>query len=115
MRVVFEIPTNKIDEVFHSLDVRPPKYLAYVEWFSPIPAAPEPKSLMYKVTRLTQGGRRSACIIPVDSIVGSVHLLPRFGPIVPRGWNTFTVLDKCQSFYINPFTNNQSYLTFVVV
>jgi hypothetical protein len=87
-------------------------YLAYIEWFSPIPAVPDPKHLMYKVSRSIQGGRRSASIIPVDSITCSVHLLPRFGPVTPREWNTFTVLDKCQTFYINAFTNVQSYMTF---
>ncbi len=50
------IPSNKIDNVFPSLDVRPAKYLAYVEWFSPTPAAPDPKHLMYKVLRSIQGG-----------------------------------------------------------
>jgi len=115
VRVVFEIPRNKIDDVFPMLDAatRPPRFLAYVEWFSPIPATPDPKHLMYKVSRSNQGGRRSASIITVDSIASSVHLLPRFGPVVPRDWNTFTVLEKCQTFYINTFTNMRSYTTFV--
>jgi hypothetical protein len=58
VRVVFEIPRNKIDDVFPMLDAatRPPRFLAYVEWFSPIPATPDPKHLMYKVSRSNQGG-----------------------------------------------------------
>ena len=114
MHVVFEIPRIKIDEVFSSLDptLRPPMFLAYIEWFTPIPATRDPKHLMYKVLRSVQGGRRNASIIPVDTILGSVHLLPRFGPIVPRDWTTYTVLEKCQTFYVNPFTNAQSYITF---
>ena len=67
---------------------------------------------MYKVSRLFQGGRQNASIIPVDAILGSVHLLPRFGPIVQCDWTTYTVLEKCQTFYINPFANMQSYFTF---
>ena len=111
---MFEIPGKKYDEVFPLLDagLRPPTFLAYVEWFSPIPATPDPKHLMYKVSRSIQGGQRKASIIPVDAILGSVHLLPRFGPIMPRDWTTYTVLDKCQTFYINPFANVQSYMTF---
>ena len=110
--MVFEIPSKKIDEVFPLLDTKPPTTLAYVEWFSPIPATPEPKHLMYKVSRSMQGGRRSASVIPVNSIVGSVHLLPRFGPALPHDWNSFTVLEKCPTFYINPFTNVDSYMSF---
>ena len=82
VRVVFKIPNNKIDDVFPMLDTRPPTLLAYVEWFSPIPATPNPKHLMYKVSRSIQGGRWRASIVPVDSIACSVHLLPRFGPIL---------------------------------
>ena len=86
VHVVFEIPRIKIDEVFSSLDptLRPPTFLAYVEWFTPIPATHDPKHLMYKVSRSIQGGQQNASIILVDTILGSIHLLPRFGPIVPR-------------------------------
>jgi Plavaka transposase len=112
VRTVFEIPQNKIDDVFPSPDTRPPTYLAYVEWFSPVPTAREPNHLMFKVSRSTQGGRRSASIIPVDSIVRSVHLIPRFGSVTPSDWSTFNVLDNCKSFYINPFTDIDSYITF---
>ena len=110
---MFEIPNNKIPDVFPSPDTRPPTHLAYVEWFSPIPASPEPNHLMYKVSRSFQDGRRSASIIPVDSVVCSVHLLPQFGPAIPHEWNTFMVLEKCQIFYVNPFLDTRSYLTFV--
>ncbi|KAF8489264.1 hypothetical protein F5888DRAFT_1622210, partial [Russula emetica] len=85
---------------------------AYVEWFSPVPAVREPQHLMFKVSRSIQGGRRSASIIPVDSIVRSIHLIPRFGSVTPHDWNAYNVLDNCQSFYINPFIDLHSYITF---
>ncbi|KAH9025778.1 hypothetical protein EDB84DRAFT_1255909, partial [Lactarius hengduanensis] len=53
--------------------------LAYVEWFSPIPATPDSNSHLYRVSRLTRNGWRVASVIPVDTIYASVHLLPRFG------------------------------------
>ena len=28
-------------------------------------------------------------------------------------WNSFTVLDQCQVFYVNPFTDVRSYIGFV--
>ena len=96
-----------------SLNTTPPIHLAYVEWFSPLSATPDPKHLMYRVSRLTQGGERRAGIIPVSWILCSVHLLPCFGPVVPRDWSSFTVLDQCQTFYLNPFTDVQSYITLV--
>jgi hypothetical protein len=110
--VVFQIPDNKIDEVFLSPDISLPSHLAYIEWFTPIPARPEPKHQMYKVSRSLVNGRRNASIIPVDSIICSVHLFPRFGPDLPQDWNSFTVLDKSHSFYINPFADMYSYLMF---
>jgi len=111
--VVFQIPHKRFDDVFPSLDKAPPSHLAYIEWFSPIPATPEPKHLMYKVSRVVRNGQRSASIISVDSILASVHLLPQFGAI-PRSTdlNSFTILDQSQSFYINPFTDMNHYLVF---
>lgn len=109
MRVVFEIPNRVVKEVF-TANTPPPKYLAYVEWFSPIPVTRGPNHLLYKVTRLTRNGRRCASIIPVNTILHSVHLFPIFGPRAPQEWNTFTVLEHCTSFYINPFSDRSNYL-----
>jgi hypothetical protein len=69
-----------------------------------------PKHLMYRVSRQMQDGSRCASIIPVDWIRRSIHLLPRFGPVIPYDWNSFTVLDKCHIFYVNPFSDIDSYL-----
>ncbi|KAF8256476.1 hypothetical protein EI94DRAFT_408095 [Lactarius quietus] len=71
---------------------------------------PGPNHGLYRVTRLTQNGRRRASIIPIASILRSVHLLPVFGPESSREWRTFTVLEQCNSFYINPFSDRESYL-----
>ncbi|KAF8496900.1 hypothetical protein F5888DRAFT_1614460, partial [Russula emetica] len=65
--------TSVINEVAPSLDTSP--HLAYVEWFSLV-AALDPKHRMYKVTRMSWNGRRSASIIRVDTILSSVHLFP---------------------------------------
>jgi hypothetical protein len=60
-----------------------------------------------------QGGHRRATIIPVDTILCSVHLIPRFGPVTPSEWSSSTVLEQCNTFFINPFTDLYNYLTFV--
>ena len=59
-----------------------------------------------------QGGHRRATIIPLDVILCSVHLIPRFGPVTHPEWNSFTVLDQCNTFFVNPFTDLRNYLTF---
>ena len=107
VRVVFEIPNRVIKEVFTAQNNPPPGHLAYVEWFSPIPITCSSNYNLYKVTRLTQNGQQRASIIPVASIFHSVHLFPIHTP-----WesNTFTVLDMCNSFYINPFSDRENYL-----
>jgi len=69
--------------------------------------------MMHKVSQLTWRGRRCAGVISADSILGSVHLIPRFGHVVPQEWNSFTVLEQCESFYINPFKDIDTYLRFM--
>ena len=108
--VIFEIPNRVIEEVFTTPNAPPPGHLAYVKWFSPIPVARGFNHDLYKVTRLTQNGRRRVSIIPIASIIRSIHLLPIFGSHAPQEWNTFTVLEMCNSFYINPFSDQDNYL-----
>ncbi|KAH9011763.1 hypothetical protein EDB85DRAFT_1878270, partial [Lactarius pseudohatsudake] len=114
VRVVFQLPNKVLSELFPSADIAPPTHLTYVEWFSPIPTTPDSNSGLYKVSRLTRNGRCLAGVIPVDSIYSSVHLLPRFGQLEDiTGCNTFSVLELCHSFYINPFSSRDIYLLFL--
>jgi hypothetical protein len=113
VRVLFQIPNAALPKVFPSPDTTVPTHLAYVEWFSALSTTPDPRHMMQKVSRLTRRGRRCAGVIPVDWILGSVHLIPRFGRVVPQGWNSFTVLEECESFYINSFKDIDTYFTFM--
>ncbi|KAH9014404.1 hypothetical protein EDB84DRAFT_1277679 [Lactarius hengduanensis] len=115
VRVVFQLPNKAIPEVFPTLDTAvtsPPAHLAYVKWFSPIPTRPDANHLMYRVSRLMHNGHRRASIIPVSSIISSIHLFPRFDHRIPLEWNTFSVLELCHTFYINPFSDRDTYLRF---
>ena len=111
VRVVFEIPSRVNCDVFPSSDITPPEHLAYVEWFLPIPVTPGLNHLLYKVNRLMHHGQQCASIIPVKFILCSVHLFPVFGQHTQE-WNTFTALELCNAFYINPFSNQDNYMTF---
>ncbi|KAH9010197.1 hypothetical protein EDB83DRAFT_2508909 [Lactarius deliciosus] len=116
VRVVFQLPNKAIPEVFPSLDTAanaPPTHLAYIEWFSPIPARPNANQLMYRVSRLMQNGHRRASIIPVSLIISSIHLFPHFSRHIPPEWNTYSVLELCHTFYVNPFSDRDTYLRFL--
>ncbi|KAH9169516.1 hypothetical protein EDB89DRAFT_1463940 [Lactarius sanguifluus] len=68
---------------------------------------------MYRVSRLMHNGHRRASIIPVSSIISSIHLFPHFDHRIPQEWNTFSVLELCHTFYINPFSDRDTYLRFL--
>ena len=90
-------------------------YLAYVEWFSPLSASPDVNNRMYKVTRLVHknhDSRRSVAIVPVESIVCSVHLFPHSRSVTSHRHKTFSVLEECDAFYVNPFSDRYNYLIF---
>ncbi|KAI9436431.1 hypothetical protein H4582DRAFT_2112092 [Lactarius indigo] len=111
VRVVFQLPDRVIPNLFSSSNTTIPLYLAYVEWFSPLSATPDNNNLMYKVSRLIHQDRRRATIIPVESVLCSVHLLPRLtGPVGPHNCNSFSVLDQCSTFYVNLFSDRYIYL-----
>jgi hypothetical protein len=59
------------------------------------------------------GGRRRATVIPVETILGSIHLLPQFHPTIPPHWKSFTVLEQCNAFYVNPFSDRHNFLLFM--
>ncbi|KAI0331515.1 hypothetical protein GY45DRAFT_1248736, partial [Cubamyces sp. BRFM 1775] len=83
--------------------------LAYVEWFTPFAAVPHPDYGLYKVTHCIRRGTRLASIIPVDSMKCSCHLYPDFGTAVPQEWTSSNVLDRCSTFYVNVFTDHNTY------
>jgi hypothetical protein len=97
VRVIFTLPGNE-DE-----------HLAYVEWFTKF-LEPDPNHGMLKINRVFANGTdRIVSIVPVSSITRSVHLFPKFGPNVPEHWTSANVLEKCATFFLNPFTDRHMY------
>jgi hypothetical protein len=110
--VVSEIPSRAVQEVFTSA---PPHHLAYVKWFSPIPATPGHNHRLYKITELIHNGQQCTLIIPVTSILHSVHLFPIFGPDSSQAQGTYMVLEQCDSFYKNPFSDQDNYVMLLYI
>ena len=107
VHVVFRFPEN----ASHLLGCDIPKgHFAYVKWFSKISGAPDQNHKMFRVTRLIQDGHRAASIIPLLRIHRSVHLFLKFGQIAPRGWMSGTVLERCDTFYVNQLSDRHSYI-----
>lgn len=88
-------------------------HFAYIEWYTPFSKSQlDPKSRMFKIKRLYDAnGTQKASIVPVEYIRQSVHLFPKFGPVVPAHWTSSNVLDEAEAFYVNPFTDRFSYST----
>ncbi|KAJ7881772.1 hypothetical protein B0H14DRAFT_3759382, partial [Mycena olivaceomarginata] len=110
VKVVFTLP-ERLTKTILPPNIVPPKYLAYVEWFSAFKPQPERYHSMYKVSRSIKSGDRLASIIPVTNIQRSIHLLPKFGPVAPVSWKSHTVLDECPTFFANPWTDHHIYAT----
>ncbi|KAJ3720606.1 hypothetical protein C8R42DRAFT_582482 [Lentinula raphanica] len=109
VRVIFSIPPQHLSTLIPP-NLAFPSHLAYVEWFTKFPTAPETSSGLYCVKReMTRGGGRSASIVSLDSIVRSVHLFPKWGGSVPAEWTSETVLDTASSFLLNIFKDDHSY------
>ncbi|KAI0055803.1 hypothetical protein BV25DRAFT_1815128 [Artomyces pyxidatus] len=112
VRLVFRLSEAAVTACFPP-GVEVPTHLAYVEWFSKFKPGPEPNHLMYRITQAfdRETGLRQASIIPVNRLVRSVHLIPRFGPHAPRDWTSANVLELCLAFYVNSFTDRHTYIT----
>ncbi|KAF8337229.1 hypothetical protein F5887DRAFT_890749 [Amanita rubescens] len=111
IRVIFSITPRACKLLFGDSN-HPPHHLAYVEWFTPFQRTPEPKTGLYKVSRSFQQNARVASIVPVTDISQSIHLSPLPGRSMPREWNSHTVLEECNTFLVNPFTDYRTYLLF---
>jgi hypothetical protein len=110
VQAIFSLPEQSIKQLFlpHFM---PPCHLAYVEWFSPFSANLEPNHLMYKVSRTIRDGQRIASVIPIQGIQRSTHLFPKFDPSLLSTWTSDNVLENCNTFFVNPWSDRHTYIT----
>ena len=113
VHVIFTLPDPAIKILFPNRSHGPPKaqHLAYVEWFSPFPQTPARHHRLYKLTRTIRNNERLASILPIQSFRRSIHLFPQCGPSVPRDWTPATVLEECQHFLVNSFSDRHAHVT----
>ncbi|EIW81904.1 hypothetical protein CONPUDRAFT_54049, partial [Coniophora puteana RWD-64-598 SS2] len=110
VKVIFSIPLASIHQLFLP-DQPPPKHLAYVEWFTPFASHPEANSGLYRVNRDSRNGEKQVSVVPLDRVERSVHLIPKWGRAVPSEWASHTVLDLCNTFYLNVFKDMHTYFS----
>ncbi|KAH9910875.1 uncharacterized protein BXZ73DRAFT_93522 [Epithele typhae] len=110
VRLIFSIPKAANQVLFPRLV--PPQHLAYIEWFTAF-RDKDPDHGLYRVRRCrNRAGDRLASVIPVADIHRSCHLFPVFGgSVAPRDWTSSTVLDRCDIFYVNIFSDQHMYMT----
>ena len=94
-------------------DPKPPKYLVYIDWFTDFAALPHPFTGLYIVRHSLLENQRRASVISLDHIHRSVHLIPKFGPRAPQQWDTDNVLEQCDTFYVNSFSDRHVYHTII--
>ncbi|KAG1828595.1 hypothetical protein DFJ58DRAFT_672192 [Suillus subalutaceus] len=111
VRVMFTFPPKSIPLLFPPT-VHLPTHLAYVEWFTPFPPAADRNSRLYKLLQSLRGGDTVASIVPVADIERSVHLIPRFGVMAPREWTSDTVLEDCDTFWLNSYIDRYTFSMF---
>jgi hypothetical protein len=103
VRIIFDLPQKFLQQ--HS-DSR--THLAYIEWFWPF-RQPDLTTEMFIVTRASHDGQPVAGIISLDRIIGTCHLIPRFGTGVNNSWTHRNVMVKCKRFYLNPWINMRTF------
>ncbi|TFK86346.1 hypothetical protein K466DRAFT_576448 [Polyporus arcularius HHB13444] len=109
IRLIFRIPQDASQEYFpHTV---PPGHLAYIEWYTAF-TQPDPVHQMYRVSRSRDvNGRLRASVVEVRHIRRSCHLYPVSGAVIDRSWTSSTVLDKCEDYWVSPFSDLHAHMT----
>ncbi|KAG0691776.1 hypothetical protein DFH29DRAFT_818958 [Suillus ampliporus] len=106
VRFLFDLPP-------HLCIAGQPFHLTLIEWFKPFRGC-DSLLKMHSVSRSYVGQAPRAEVIPITRIVGSCHLIPKFGTHADPTWRADEVLDVCKTFYVNPWIDIASFYKFRV-
>ena len=84
---------------------------ALIHWFDRVTDEPDELTGMWMVTpSFTEDGGKHMAVIPVESIVRNIHLLPIFGAeYVPDHTTYNNSLDLYRGFYVNHFSDHHAF------
>lgn len=64
---------------------------------------------MFPMSKSIVDGVREASIIPMDSIIRPCQLFLKFAGSVDRSWTADNVLERCEDFLFNNWTDHHMY------
>lgn len=117
VKVIFRLPLKIHNSVDHVPSSWPKGPLAYVEWFTKPKQAAEDNHEMYAISKAPKrtDGTISCSFIPLGNIRQTCQLFPKYPTTkdlqqIPK-WTSDTVLDNCQSFFVNNWGSMYAYQT----
>jgi hypothetical protein len=103
IHIIFKLPDRLIAILF-GLDIESPGPLVYVEWFTKLHMKGQDHQL-YLVAHRKKDGEQETGIIHLDQIMQQCQLYPKFRPKLDHQWKSHSVLEQCDSFFLNPFAD----------
>ena len=109
VRLIFTLPVH--------LNFKKP--LAYIEYFTKFSEQRQGSDLYvvrrsYTTESGSEGRRREAAVVCLDSIRRSCHLIPEFtSQIRDKTWTSSNILEVCSSFYVNHYISRDMFQMFL--
>ena len=105
VRALFTLPVHLQEPLL-------PTRLAYVEWFNPL-RPPDTDSRLHLVSRSIRHHAPVAAVIPVEDIVCTCHLIPKYGTRHrPGAWASEDALEICKTFYLNKYIRPSTFIDY---
>ncbi|KAI0346082.1 hypothetical protein BDW22DRAFT_1460424 [Trametopsis cervina] len=106
VRAIFRLPKDLCQHA------RLPDHpLAYIEWFTGFQKYDADLGL-FSVAPSRRNHHRRASIISITNIERTCHLIPQWGQVMDTSWTSSNVLDRCSSFYVNPYLRHSDFVIF---
>jgi hypothetical protein len=76
-------------------------------------SGPTKDSRLFKVSISTRRHHQRASVIPIEYIVRSTHLIPKWPTsVLDTDWTSDNVYDKATTFYVNPYLRHDDFVRF---